>query len=282
MNDKIRPEQISRELQIEAPQKHLILPNYFTGQFPRGVTTPVANNVERWHFENTSPVSVTDFLEGQNGQRLYLLGDGQTTLIHNVNKIWLFGEANKLLQLGKVTYLVRMKNVWREIFGGTAGGAATEISILECLADDMVFTAGGAGVVQLDIDYNEIFYQAGPDIIELTPVGNFTFHTSGLYFVRFSCYAEVGTTMAQMQVHSSFGFSEPIDHQIFVDKNLTNQTQDVGLHSTHMIISWTNDLGDPSNLQMRGRGRFTAAGSAELWGHWIRIAGPFSTNVPRF
>lgn len=44
--------------------------------------TPNVLNREFFECANSSPITVTDFLNGSPGQRLYILGDGNTTIEH--------------------------------------------------------------------------------------------------------------------------------------------------------------------------------------------------------
>lgn len=50
---------------------------------------------------NAAPIDVTDFLNGSPGQRLYILGDGQMTIV-NGTFIYTNTGANKLLATNKV------------------------------------------------------------------------------------------------------------------------------------------------------------------------------------
>lgn len=127
-DDRVLPERIVREEFFEAPLAHLVLPKYFVGQFPKVNATPPVLNVERWKFVNTAPFLVTDFKKGQEGQRLYILGDGQTTLQHGVNILMVSG-TNTLLINGRVYYFIRLLGKWREIAGtgGGGGGPVTGI-----------------------------------------------------------------------------------------------------------------------------------------------------------
>jgi len=83
------------------------------GYIKKTSTLPSVKNCEHWITQNTAPITVTDFSDGQPGQHLYILGDGQTTL-QNGAKISMFGGANLLLASGKLYHLVRLNNVWNQ------------------------------------------------------------------------------------------------------------------------------------------------------------------------
>jgi len=108
------PEQIQHEQLIETPERRLVLPIKMVGKILKTSTTPSVKNVEHWIAQNTSAVTVTDFIEGQEGQDLFILGDGQTTLDHGT-KIFLTGAADLLLAANTVVHLKRLNNKWYQI-----------------------------------------------------------------------------------------------------------------------------------------------------------------------
>jgi len=76
-----------------------------------GATTVNVLNIERVRFANTNPTTVTDFLDGQEGQEIVLLGDGQTTIDHGT-QIKNSTGADRLLSADRIYYYVRFDNVW--------------------------------------------------------------------------------------------------------------------------------------------------------------------------
>lgn len=95
-----------------------------------GSTTLSVLNTERIKLQNTGAVSVTDFLYGQEGQQISLLGDGFTTIVHGT-KIKTNTGANKLLSANQVYILTRIGSVWIEAAAsGTSytAGAGIDIS----------------------------------------------------------------------------------------------------------------------------------------------------------
>lgn len=111
---KLLPEQVQHEQIIETPERRLVLPIKLVGKILKTETTPSVKNVEHWIAQNTGAVTVTDFKEGQEGQDLFILGDGQTTLTHGTN-IFLIGAANLLLLTNTVVHLKRLNNKWYQI-----------------------------------------------------------------------------------------------------------------------------------------------------------------------
>lgn len=70
-------------------------------------------NLTRIVFANLAPVSVTDFLNAQEGQEIKVLGDGQTTIVHGT-KIKTNTAANKLLAVNKIYTFTHFPPLWIE------------------------------------------------------------------------------------------------------------------------------------------------------------------------
>jgi len=79
----------------------------------RGNVTPSVLNKTRLIFLNPDVVIVTNILDAQEGQVIYLLGDGFTTIANNAN-IKTRTAANRLLANGLVYVFVYMNAQWRE------------------------------------------------------------------------------------------------------------------------------------------------------------------------
>jgi hypothetical protein len=90
-----------------------VLPIRFVGELTVGAANPSVLNVERWKAANTGAINVTDFIDGQEGQEIKILGDGFTTVNHNVNIKTNTG-ANKLLAANKVYTFTRFGTLWVE------------------------------------------------------------------------------------------------------------------------------------------------------------------------
>lgn len=63
--------------------------------------TPSVLNQKFFEAKSVSPITVTDFKNGSPAQRLYILGDGNTTVEHGTF-IFTNTGADKLLELNKV------------------------------------------------------------------------------------------------------------------------------------------------------------------------------------
>lgn len=118
MSDKLSPAgpplRVLGEVQLDAPIIPGVLEKRFTGNVIKSSLTPSVKNVENWIAKNTGAVTVTNFLDGQEGQRLYILGDGFTTLQHGT-KIFMQGGANLLLASSKAYMFVRLSSAWYQI-----------------------------------------------------------------------------------------------------------------------------------------------------------------------
>lgn len=73
-----------------------------------GATPSVLNNT-KIVFSNSSPTDVTNLREAQEGQTVFLIGDGNTTLKNNANLVL---GADLLLQNNKVTILTFRNGAW--------------------------------------------------------------------------------------------------------------------------------------------------------------------------
>jgi hypothetical protein len=114
-----------REVEFADPVKFLSsvafseLPETPVLQAQLTVTTLDVLNIERLRTRNTGAVTVTDLLNGQEGQQVSIRGDGFTTLAHNTN-IRLNTGANKLLAADQVYILTRINSQWVEHAGSVA------------------------------------------------------------------------------------------------------------------------------------------------------------------
>ena len=113
------PVRTTQEQISETARAPVALDKTFIRRLLKSSTTPSVRNTEVCIAQNTAPVTVTDFTEGADGQRLYVLGDGQTT-VQDGAKIKTNTGANKLLDLDIVFLFFHINAVWYE--GGGAGG----------------------------------------------------------------------------------------------------------------------------------------------------------------
>jgi hypothetical protein len=115
-------ERIESEQVINAQETRNALAKQFIRLAKLGDPTPSVMNVERLEFRNTAPLTVTNFDEGQNGQRLEILGDGNTTIQNNARIVCASG-ADTLLDAGSTYSFTRYTDgVWHQSAGGSGGG----------------------------------------------------------------------------------------------------------------------------------------------------------------
>lgn len=105
-----------------------------------GITTPNVLNRERIKFQNTGAVTVTNFLDGQEGQEITIKGDGFTTITHG-SLIKTSTGANKLLSATKVYRFVRFGGVWIE--QDATASAPTNIRTASFYAAQVTHTVSG-------------------------------------------------------------------------------------------------------------------------------------------
>ena len=96
----------------EAPDTNLVLPTSFVGTLTPGSGTPNVNNVNYWIAGNQSVV-ITNFLQGQPGQSIFILGDGASTVANNANISTRSG-MNTLLSKGLVYHFVLFGTTWSQ------------------------------------------------------------------------------------------------------------------------------------------------------------------------
>jgi hypothetical protein len=105
------PEYVRHEKVIETPQRIHALPIVDIGKM-KGAT-PSVSNLTIFKGSNTGPVTVTQFMNGQEGQVISILGDGNMT-IANGALIKTNNGINKLLLINKIYRFTRISNVWYE------------------------------------------------------------------------------------------------------------------------------------------------------------------------
>ena len=76
-------------------------------------TIPSVLNLTRLVANNLAPVTVTNFIHGQEGQTIKILGEGQTTIANN-STIKTNTGANKLLAANKVYTFTLFNAIWIE------------------------------------------------------------------------------------------------------------------------------------------------------------------------
>lgn len=102
---------IKYERVIEASTTRLVLDRILYDTLVS--TTPDVLN-RQYFLSHASATTVTNFLNGQDGQHLYILGNGNTTLTHGTNIFTTTG-ANKVLAANLMYHLVCHDSKWYEI-----------------------------------------------------------------------------------------------------------------------------------------------------------------------
>lgn len=97
---------------IQAPVSHEILPFTIVDTFKSGVSTPNISHREIFKSPSSS-TTITNFLGGQEGQTIKILGNGNLTVSNNANIKTNTG-ANKVLVANKVYTFTLIANVWYE------------------------------------------------------------------------------------------------------------------------------------------------------------------------
>lgn len=108
------PGRVTGEVTQEAPRTQLVEDNEFVGKFTAADATPSILNLKRWKAGNTGANNVTFFDDGFDGKEISILGDGFTTVVHNVAKIKTNTAANKLFFAGRVYRFTRYSGIWVE------------------------------------------------------------------------------------------------------------------------------------------------------------------------
>lgn len=108
------PRVVRQEATYEAPGTQKILNKEFIHTFVAADTTPSVDNKRVCAAGNVGANNVTYFDDGFDGQSVSILGDGFTTVVHDVTKIKTNTVANKLLAAGKVYRFTRYSKVWIE------------------------------------------------------------------------------------------------------------------------------------------------------------------------
>lgn len=103
---------VNQELVVEAPITFGVLTKKFIGTLFAGDTTPSVKNLTIFKCVNVSSVIITDFLNGQEGQEIVLLGDGNTEVVDSANLTCTDG--GHVLDAGKVYRFTQINRHWYE------------------------------------------------------------------------------------------------------------------------------------------------------------------------
>ena len=108
------PFRVEDEVRFDAAPAFAALDKRSFSTIQKAAVTPSVKNCEFWQAQNTGAVTITNFIDGQPGQRLYILGDGQTTLQHGT-KMFMQGGADLLLAASRMYLLVYLNSAWYQI-----------------------------------------------------------------------------------------------------------------------------------------------------------------------
>lgn len=123
-----------------------VLPDDWVGSLVGA--TPSVLNLRTWKFVNTTPVTVTQFLDGAEAQRIHVLGDGNTTIQNNAI-IKTNNSADKLLEVDKVYCFTYINSLWIEDSGDvpTIPSVVGFENIVRLTADNPAVAAGTSASV---------------------------------------------------------------------------------------------------------------------------------------
>lgn len=144
MDDRTLPQRITNETIQEAPRTLLALDKIFVGKLSGA--TPSVMNQTRFKGSNAGAVTVTQFKNGQEGQTIKILGDGNMT-IQNGTNIITNTAADKLLELNVIYTFTLVETIWYENEAGSGGAGAVS----------SVFGRTGA-VIAASGDYDAFYY----------------------------------------------------------------------------------------------------------------------------
>ena len=119
---------VIQEKSNEVTQDDVVLSRQYVSKLKKGSTTPSVKNVENWQAINTGAILVTNFLDGQDGQKILILGDGFTSVTHGT-KIFNNAGVTKLLAANLLYMFQRRAGIWYELAdvvgAGGGGGCST-------------------------------------------------------------------------------------------------------------------------------------------------------------
>ncbi len=110
MGADVRPFRIVGEESHEGSARRVVLD--YDSVFKLLGATPSVKNQTRFKTSG-AVVTVTNFLDGAQGQRIHILGDGTTTVAHN-STIKRTGGANAVIAADKVYNFMYVDGVWYE------------------------------------------------------------------------------------------------------------------------------------------------------------------------
>lgn len=104
---------VPNPIEFEAPVRFLELIETPLETIPAAEATPSVLNNTKIVLSSIAPVNITNFVDGQEGQTIFVVGDGNSTLVHGTS-IFTNSENDKLLNNGSVYIFTRVNGEWRE------------------------------------------------------------------------------------------------------------------------------------------------------------------------
>lgn len=133
-------------VEFESEVRHKVLPVVFVDKLEPSSATPSVQNVTVFR-AGGALVTVTNFVQGQEGQQIRILGDGLTTIAHNAN-IKNASLANLLLLTNTIYSYILIGNVWYQNGVGGSGSTAGEI-VCNVDGSGSVITAGSVRYLEM-------------------------------------------------------------------------------------------------------------------------------------
>lgn len=154
-------DRILGETQVEDMQTRHVLEKQFVSSLTTGSTTPDVLNKKIFELGNVGAITVTDFINGAPGQRIYILGDGFTTIQHGI-LIFTSTGANKLLVANTVYTFTFFpiagppkSHKWIEdadANSGGGGGIVDFASVIRPVGSDVVISSTTYSVIHASLD----------------------------------------------------------------------------------------------------------------------------------
>ncbi len=135
-------------VEFESEVRHKVLPHVFVDKLQPSSAEPSVQNVTVF-LAGGIAVTILNFRNGQEGQRIDILGDGLTTVQDNAD-ISNLGGINNLLVVDTIYTYILINNVWYQLFAGGGGGRGNIIVSIDGAGS--VITAG----VQRTVEFKNL------------------------------------------------------------------------------------------------------------------------------
>lgn len=149
---------IQNPVEFEGPVKFLELVETPLEAVDSSTAPSVLNNT-KIVLSASSPITITNFRDGQEGQTIFVVGDGNSTVQHGTN-IFTNSGANKLLVSGSVYIFTLVNGEWREVAGVVA--SVTPPQTINIPVGEL-HTSSSAGSYQ-EYPNTQVWYRAIADL----------------------------------------------------------------------------------------------------------------------